>query len=118
MELVTLSNGWLAVIATFSLFSASITLFIKRLIGFTMAALLLFFALSVGIAVANHDIIRDYLTHAIPEPQRDMERKMALFQEKILQGYESLKTENEIQHYKLQALAEELQRLKQEHPDH
>jgi hypothetical protein len=93
-------------------FALTMFLAIKHWIGFSITFLLLLFALSAGVLIANHDIIRDYLKHNLVESPQDVDLKVAHFHEQVLQSYDALKTDVEMQKHKLQVIADEIHTMK------
>lgn len=55
------SNNALALAVAALIFIVTVTLVVKKVISFVITLILLFFAIMSGLAIANNDIVRDYL---------------------------------------------------------
>lgn len=76
----------------------------KRWISFSSTLLFLLFSLVAGITIADHDLIRSYITGVVHESYTSADLKNAHFQEQVLNTYESLKAEIRIQKHEIEIL--------------
>lgn len=85
------------------IFLITLILVVKRLIGFFVTLLLLFFAIAAGYAILNHDIVREYLIQATHKPEpTEKETTIHQAQRKVLESLEELREELNEQKEKLQ----------------
>ena len=93
----------IALIAATAIFVVTVALISFRLINFVITCVLLFFAVASGFAIANNDIVRDYLSQyfksseeqvaATPnkqQPAKSEESKMDLVRERIQVIFEQI----------------------------
>lgn len=88
-----LSTPVLALIIAIIIFVITVYLLIRRLIGFFITMLLLFFAIVSGYAILNHDIVRNWLKkqtghEEITSTPKEEEKS---FKEMMIKAYEELK---------------------------
>lgn len=91
---IILSTPALALIISVVIFIVTLILVIKRLIGFFITLLLLFFTIISGYAILNHDLIRSFLTTYYHEQKVDRENDKN-FKKNLLEAYEDLKEKME-----------------------
>lgn len=90
------------------IFLITLILVVKRLIGFFVTLLLLFFAIAAGYAILNHDIVRDYLIQATHKPEpAEKESTIHQAQRKVLEALEEIREELNEQKEKLQHFLQE-----------
>jgi len=71
------------------IFIVAVVLVIKRIIGFFITLLLLFFAIVSGYAILNHDIVRSYL-NSLQNGEKPKEEDQNL-KKTLINAYEELK---------------------------
>lgn len=104
-----MSTSVVALGVSIVIFLITLVLVVKRLIGFFITLLLLFFAIAAGYAILNHDIVRDYLIQATskPLPAQEKESTIHQVQRKVLETVEELREELNEQKNRLQHFFEE-----------
>ncbi len=107
-----LSNNSVALAVAAFVFFVTLFMVAKQWVGPAITITLLVFSLLAGLIVAEQDIIRNALSGTPTEQAKDIDIKMANFNEQILKAYDTLKAEVEIQKLKVQTLSEEVQDLK------
>lgn len=113
------SNTVLALIVSIIIFVVTLVLVVKRLIGFFITLLLLFFTIVSGYAILNHDIVRAFLLkYYVEKDQKETTKENpSNFQQKLLDTYESLKKELEEQKEKIQEAIKQSQVEKEKRED-
>lgn len=81
------------------IFFITIILLIRKLIGVVVTVILLFFALVSGLAIANNDIVRNYLSNkpadkSTSATSEDWKTQFNHFKEQLLQQWEDFKKEH------------------------
>lgn len=114
------SNTVLALIVSIIIFAVTLVLVVKRLIGFFITLLLLFFTIVSGYAILNHDIVRTFLLkYYIGSEEKEKSKETSNYQQKLLEAYDNLKKEIDEQKQKLQdsiKQSETNKEKKEEHP--
>jgi len=88
------STPVIALVVSIIVFLITLTLVVKRLIGFFITLLLLFFTIVSGYAILNHQIVSDYLQNYHQESEAPVDKQQEKnLQEKLLEGFNSLKKE-------------------------
>ena len=98
-----LTNNVIAYTTAFIIFVITVFLVVKRLIGFVITLLLLFFAIVSGLAIANMDLFREILRGMIYEKSEARQNiKDDTFKSQVLHAYDELKAQFEEQKKNLQ----------------
>lgn len=103
------SNNTLGLVVAIIIFIITISLLARKIIGFFITLLLLFFAVVSGLAIANNDIVRKWMLerkeqsnnqaqreptqHPTNAPSEDWETRLSHLKDQILQKIEELKEE-------------------------
>ncbi len=94
-----MSTSVVALAISVIIFLITLVLVVKRLIGFFITLLLLFFAIAAGYAILNHDIVREYLiAHSKPVKNESTLQQM---QRKVTEALEELREDLNAQKAKL-----------------
>ncbi len=94
-----MSTSIVALAISVIIFLITLVLVVKRLIGFFITLLLLFFAIAAGYAILNHDIVREYLiSHSKPVKNESTIQQM---QRKVTEALEELREDLNAQKAKL-----------------
>ena len=110
-----LSNNVIAYTTAFIIFVITVFLVVRRLIGFVITLLLLFFAIASGLAIANMDLFREILRGMVYEKSEER-KKDDTFKSQVLQAYDELKEQFEEQKKNLQEFLEAHKAKKAETP--
>jgi len=106
-----ISKSVLALGISVVIFLITLVLVAKRLIGFFITLLLLFFAIAAGYAILNHDIVREWLKEQTTEKPTEKETKINHYQRRMAEGLEDVREELEMQKERLQGYL-----IETEHP--
>lgn len=102
-----LTNNVIAYTTAFIIFVVTVFLVVKRLIGFVITLLLLFFAIVSGLAIANMDLFREILRGMVYEKSEERQDvKDDTFKNQVLHAYDELKAQFEEQKKNLQEFYE------------
>lgn len=101
-----ISNNALAFGVAALIFFITLFFAVKQWIGFSMGVLFLMFAWLSGLTLANYDLIRSYLEGSLHDSFKSADLKTALFQEQVLNKYDGLKAEVEVQKHQIRLLSE------------
>jgi ABC-type bacteriocin/lantibiotic exporter with double-glycine peptidase domain len=91
------SNNTLGLVVASIIFVITLILVIRKIIGFVLTLIFLFFAIVSGLAIANNDIVRDYLrknTHSENSSNQDWETKFNNFKQQLSQKIDEITGEN------------------------
>lgn len=100
------SNTTLAYLTALVIFIITIVLVVRRLIGFMITLLLLFFALVSGLAIANYDLFREILVSFKYDSSKSNEDQYSHFKASLNKAYDELKTEYQDQKQKIEDMYE------------
>lgn len=113
-----LTNNVIAYTTAFIIFVVTVFLVVKRLIGFVLTLVLLFFAIASGLAIANMDLFREILRGMVYEKPEDriQHAKNETFKDQVLHAYDELKSQFEEQKKNLQDVYDAYKSKKAETP--